>query len=152
MKKRLILCASVFLLAGCATPYVSKSLNAPPIKHCFDTVGHKEGSAPFILGGTCVCTPSKEVLGDYKANGFVADDMTLDELIENYRDKGIITAIEIEHTNNIDQGQKHVVFGGKSMVPPTPGTQNYEDVLFGRETRWKVSGSQLRRISDVKEK
>ena len=26
----------------------------------------------------------------------------------------------------------HVVKGGKCMTPPTPGTENYEEVLFGK--------------------
>ncbi len=105
---------------------------APEVVHCFDTVGHKPGAKPWILGGTCCCTPSEEVLADYKAHGHVAEDMTMEDLIALYEEKGIKTALDHRGCNNMCEWGPHVVKGGSCMVPPTPMTQNYQDVFSGQ--------------------
>lgn len=104
---------------------------APEVVYCFDTVGHKPGAKPWILGGTCCCTPSKEVLADYKKHGHVPEEMTLEDLIALYEEKGIKTALDHEGCNNMCEWGPHVVKGGKCMVPPTPLTQNYQEVFSG---------------------
>ncbi len=104
----------------------------PPVVYCFDTVSHKPGAKPWILGGTCCRTPSGEVLADYKEHGHVAKDMTLEELTILYKEKGIKTALDHRGCNNMCEWGPHVVKGGKCMVPPTPMTQNYEEVFSGK--------------------
>ncbi len=52
-------------LAGCEQPpqpYVPKSLVAPEVVYCNDNTGHEAGSKPFVLGGTCCCTPSDQLM------------------------------------------------------------------------------------------
>ena len=63
------------LLSGCTTPevkYVADSAPYTPL-YCFDTVGHTPGAKPFILGGTCCCTPTKELMEKYHADGLLKD-------------------------------------------------------------------------------
>lgn len=123
---------------------------APPIVYCFETVGHNPGSKPWILGGTCCCTPSQEVLEDYKKHGHVPLGMTLDDLIALYAEKGIQTALDHRGCNNMCIWGPHVVKGGKCMVPPTPLTQNYEEVFSGRFE--KPDEIQLEKMARQREK
>jgi hypothetical protein len=126
-------------LSGCAkptqyyfNPYVAKNIAAPEIVHCFTTIGHKGGTFPFILGGTCVCTPTQELIEVYHSDGFVAD-YDLRRLIQEYERSDIV----LEHkngwrcNNQCKQGP-HIVFGGKCMVSPTVATQNFENVATGK--------------------
>jgi len=115
---------------GCHRPHVPKPEQAPTIKHCFDSVGHIPGSKPFLLGGTCCCTPSPRVMPDWQAHGYFVGK-TAGQVIEMYHAKGIKLVIDHQNCNNACEDGPHIVKGGKCMVPPTPGTENYEEVLFG---------------------
>jgi len=142
-----LLCAT---LTGCAIKYEPKPYAPPAIVHCIDTVGHSDGAQPFIYGGTCCCTPTKEVLADYKESGAVSEDFTVEDMFKEYEHRGIVTARDFTLTNNLDHAGPHIVFGGNSMIPPTPGTHNYEAVLFGKQDEWKIKKKVLRRKNYVK--
>lgn len=134
--------ATIGLLAGCGTPptkyffnpYVGKGIQPPEILHCFDTIGHKRGTYPFVLGGTCCCTPTPSLLEIYHEDGFLIEYTSVEELEKVYADKEIVLRHpEGWNCNNLcDQGP-HVVFGGKCMVSPVVGTQNYENVVTGKK-------------------
>jgi len=111
-------------------PFEPKSAMHLEPKYCFDTVGHTPGTKPFILGGTCCCTPTKELMEQYHADGFLKD-MELQDLIRLYEERGIKTALDHIGCNNLCKWGPHIVKGGKCMVPPTPGTTNFEEVRFG---------------------
>ncbi|MFH1384937.1 MAG: hypothetical protein ABIH47_08275 [Candidatus Omnitrophota bacterium] len=143
---------SCVFISGCGVKYVAKPLIAPQIVYCFDTVGHRSGAGPFIKGGTCCCTPSEAVLQDYIQHKQVSEDTTLESLIAEYQQRDIITALDLQDTNNLEASGPHIVFGGSSMVPPTPGTQNYEDVLFGYREDWKITRKFLKRRRKRNEK
>ena len=98
--------------------------------HCFDGVPHIAGSKPWVLGGKCCCTPTDDLMRKLHADG-VCEDLDVDGLISLYEDKGI--RLRFDHTgcNNMCEYGPHVTKGGKCMVPPTPGTRNYEDVITG---------------------
>lgn len=126
--------AIILGLAGCAgpqqRPFQAKPTTRPAPVYCFDGVGHTPGSKPFILGGTCCCTPTQELMDKYHADGFLTD-MTLQDLLKLYQDRGIKTALDHKGCNNLCEHGPHVVKGGKCMVPPTPGTANFEEVRYG---------------------
>jgi hypothetical protein len=128
-----LLCLVAVWLAGCATPEVpfaaKPNPGAAPV-YCFDTVGHKPGSKPFIMGGTCSCTPTQALMDKYHADGLLMD-MQLKDLLALYEQKGIHTALDHQGCNNLCQWGPHVVKGGHCMVPPTPATCNFEEVRFG---------------------
>jgi hypothetical protein len=112
-------------------PYVAKNTDAPEIVHCFTTIGHKRGTKPFIFGGTCVCTPTNELMEQYHEDGFLLD-YDLNKLIDEYKRRGIV--LSHEHgwqCNNQCKKGPHLVFGGKCMVPPVLGTHNFENVITG---------------------
>lgn len=122
------------LLAGCVTPnkespFVADATSWIPA-FCFDGVGHTAGAKPFILGGTCCCTPTKQLMDQYHADGLVRD-MELKDLLALYEQKGIKTALDHNHCNNLCQWGPHVIKGGNCMVSPTPGTYNFEEVRCG---------------------
>jgi len=117
---------------GCAKKvHVPKPAVAPEIVHCFDAVGHRADAKPWLLGGTCCCTPSAEVLADWQRHGYLADK-TAQDVIDMYGRKGIYLAVDHQDCNNACEYGPHVVKGGRCMVPPTPGTENYEQVLFNK--------------------
>jgi hypothetical protein len=75
---------------------------------------------PYILGGTCVRTPSSESLSYYQSKGNL-QHITPVELENLYREEGLVWAIE-------DTGGvvgRHVLEGGKSLVAPLPGTTGF---------------------------
>jgi len=127
------LLAVVLIAPGCGERvFTPKPALAPQPVYCFDTVGHRAGAKPWILGGTCCCTPSEEILLDWKAHGYFADK-SLEDVVALYKAKGIELASDTHHDcNNACPAGPHVVKGGHCMVPPTPGTENYEEVLFGQ--------------------
>lgn len=122
----------VFLLSGCSGvgPYLAKNENPPAIKYCNDLTGHIKGTKPFVLGGTCCCTPTQSLLDAYRADGFCLD-MDLNALIALYSEKGIKTSLDHKWCNNLCKWGPHLVKGGKCMSTPTPGTKNYEEVVSG---------------------
>lgn len=117
---------------GCRkeVPFAAKPDTAPTPVRCFDGVGHMRGAKPFLLGGTCCCTPTQALFDQYKADGVVQAEMALADLLKLYQDQGIHTALDHRSCNNLCQWGPHVVKGGKCMVPPTPGTANYEEIRY----------------------
>ena len=100
------------------------------MKHCFDGVPHIRGSKPWVLGGTCCCTPSDALLKMLHEDGLCLD-LDTQGLIDLYHQKGIQLGIDHSGCNNLCECGPHVTKGGKCMVPPTPGTRNYEEVITG---------------------
>ncbi len=130
---RLLLAGWAAGLLGCAAPegaFEPKPTAASAVRYCFDTVGHMPGSKPWILGGTCCCTPTQERLDQYHADGFCAG-MTLEDLTALYRERSIKTALDHTCCNNACRWGPHVLKGGRCMVPATPGTRNYEEIATG---------------------
>jgi len=137
-RRNFLLLTTTSLLAACSkpgryllNPYQAKSETVPPIVHCFDTIGHQPGTHPFILGGTCCCHPTEELLEQYHQDGLLLD-YDLERLLAEYENKDIV--LEHEHgwqCNNLCKQGPHIVFGGRCMVDPVIGTQNYENVIAG---------------------
>ncbi len=123
------------VLIGCTTPpgpYVPKSLAAPEVVYCNDNTGHKAGSKPYVMGGTCCCTPSAALMAQLQKDGS-CQGMGAEELAAQYTQAGIALAGDgHQHCAGLCDKGPHVVLGGKCMCPPTPGTDYYESVIFGR--------------------
>lgn len=124
----------LLFFVGCAAkpppPYVPAHRDQPAMAHCFDGLPHMDGSLPWILGGSCCCTPSEQLMAKLHADG-LCQGMDAQALIALYHEKGIQLATDHAGCNNLCQHGPHVVKGGKCMVPPTPGTRNYEEVVTG---------------------
>lgn len=137
--RRIFAFASISILiallgAGCAPKVLPKrDVNPPELMYCHDGVGHIRGYSPWILGGRCCCTPTEEMFGIYQNEETVPDTMTYEEFLNLFKDKGIITDLDVEYrgSNCRCEYGPHVVFGGKCMITPTPGTLEYEEVTAG---------------------
>ncbi len=130
----------LFAWSGCGPkepPFQPKSIEPPQIKHCFDTIGHQSGARPWIMGGTCCCTPTQELLRRHSAEGYCRG-MSFDQLLALYRSEEIKTALHHKGCNNNCEWGPHVLWGGKCMVPPTPGTENYEQIASGITYTWEL--------------
>ena len=130
----------VIVLAGCPaqsrpeTPmraFRPKSEKPPEVVYCNDHTGHIAGSTPFVLGGTCCCTPTQELVDAYHRDGLLGD-YDLARLKGLYHGLDIKTADDHRDCNNRCAWGPHVLQGGKCMVPPTPGTQHFEEIITGR--------------------
>lgn len=129
----IFLLSIAFLSLNCAARYKfvnTKSVQSPPIKYCNDATGHTPGAKPWILGGTCCCTPSPELMELYHKDG-IALDLTYEDLVRMYNSAGITTDLDHKGCNNMCDHGPHVIKGGKCMCTPTPGSKNYEEVTSG---------------------
>jgi hypothetical protein len=138
-RRGFLLAAAGALSAGCVQrelgPYQAKATSAPPIKNCFDTLGHQPGFKPFVLdGGTCYCNPLPAQIALWKKDGHF-EARGDDEIVQLYTGRGIKTVLDHRECNNLCQWGPHVAKGGKCLVPPTPLTDNYEEVATGK---WKT--------------
>jgi len=134
----LLVSAAAAVLAGCESPpppFVPKSAVPPAVTYCCDYTGHKAGSQPWIMGGTCCCTPSDELMRQLHRDGFCVGQ-TADDLRARYAQAGIhLRGPKHEHCGGLCAAGPHVVLGGKCMCPPTPGTETYEQVIFAPPPR-----------------
>ena len=125
------------VLIGCAGGAARARAPAPaftvgPLVYCHDGTGHIAGATPWILGGKCCCTPTRAMFDVHQAEKTVPADMTYEAYLKLYADRGIKIGPEHAGCNNRCADGPHVVFGGKCMAAPTPGTANYEQVSQGQ--------------------
>jgi hypothetical protein len=126
---------SIIFLSSCGPPaFVARKTSSPPLKYCNDITGHKEGSVPFVLGGTCTCTPTRSHYQRCVQEKGINNSSSYDDFLNLYSSKGIKTDLDHKGCNNRCQWGPHVVFGGKCMTTPTPGTLNFERVVSGIHT------------------
>lgn len=123
------------MIAGCERPpgpYVPKARVSPDVVYCNDHTGHKQSSQPWVMGGSCCCTPSDALMDQLHKDGF-CQGMTAEDLAAQYKAAGIaIYGPGHDHCNGLCDRGPHVVLGGKCMCPPTPGTGYYETVITGQ--------------------
>lgn len=131
----LLSCLSAISLSGCGPqlgPYRAKVATPPTVTNCFDTVGHR-GFKPFVLGGTCYCNPVPAQIAAWQKEGYFVDQ-TPEAILAMYSERGVKTVHDHRNCNNTCEWGPHVVKGGKCLVPPTPMTDNFEEVATGE---WK---------------
>ena len=123
------------MIASCEQPpgpFVPKAAVSPEVVYCNDNTGHKAGSKPWIMGGTCCCTPSPALMDQLHKDGFCAG-MSSDDLAAKYTSAGItLKGPGHQWCNGMCDHGPHVVLGGRCMCPPTPGTEYYEKVITGQ--------------------
>ena len=133
--QRALLALAPLALIGCAAHVAKPSPRPLPEGHlvyCHDGTGHIAGATPWILGGKCCCTPTRAMFEVHRAEKTVPADMTYEAYLKLYADRGIKIGPEHSGCNNRCADGPHVVFGGKCMAAPTPGTANYEQVSTGQ--------------------
>jgi len=125
----LIIISSLFF--ACTTTVEYGSFEPHPlcptneVKYCFNDSPPIPGAKPFIYGGQDLSMPAD-------------DDLTL---INAYKKHGIVWKNHGCHgnCNGLCEHGPHVAFGGHCLTPPTPGTKEYNDIIFGiGVTNWLI--------------
>ena len=83
-----------------------------------------------MLGGTCYCNPLPAQIAVWRKEGQF-EGKGDDEVLTVYTAQGVKTLLDHRDCNNLCEWGPHVTKGGKCMVPPTPLTDNYEEVATG---------------------
>lgn len=97
------------------------------------------GDLPFIMGGMDASRPSPEALARYQAAGRLLGYTTND--LENlYRGEGIALTAE-----EAGAASAHVLEGGRSMVPPRPGSAGYQRLFGGAHPPYRPVSDALKR-------
>jgi len=136
MKATVWLALWAVLVCGCEAnykplPYVAKAPAAPKAIVCHDAVGHIPGNKPWILGGNCCCTPTKEAYARGVKEGTIESSLSYEQYLGAYQAKGIVTDLDHKGCGNWCSKGPHVTMGGKCMATPTPGTAMYETITYG---------------------
>jgi hypothetical protein len=97
---------------------------------------------PYILGGTCVCTPSEESLSRYKAAGHLTD-FTLNDLRNLYREEGIA----IEPTDP-GYGGRHLLEGGVSLACPVEGSAGFSRLFCQPHPAYRPKSEQAATLAE----
>ena len=129
-------CAAVMAAAGCEPkyrplPYVPKAAVAHKPLVCHDAIGHIRGNKPWILGGTCCCTPTRENYDLHVEKGTIPRSTSYQQYLALYTERGVVTDLDHKGCGNLCDHAPHVVLGGTCMATPTPGTPMYEQVTYG---------------------
>lgn len=131
-------------------PNIDKSQNDiyaklnQPVIHPNDHTGPIPGTYPYILGGTCVCTPSYEVLENYQASGYLRN-YTLENLLDLYRYEGIIFEPRPLASDTVDT-YRHILDGGKLLYTPIPGSAGYERLTYQPAKPYEPKSDQLKQL------
>ncbi|MBM4017160.1 MAG: hypothetical protein FJ288_02350 [Planctomycetes bacterium] len=131
--------AGALAAAGCQPayrpmPYMPKPLTAPQPLACHDAIGHITSNKPWVLGGTCCCTPTAANFAIHRNNGTVDKSMTYEAYLALFKEKGVVTDLDHKGCGNVCTSGPHVLLGGKCMATPAPGTWMYERITYGPHT------------------
>jgi hypothetical protein len=106
--------------------------------------GASRAKYPYILGGDDVSTPTADALRCYQSAGYLTD-LSLSDLQQLYKLEGISTSLQA------DGGvpRLHVLEGGKSLVPPEPGTIGYTRLFCQAHAPYKPTSDRVRQLAAV---
>lgn len=110
-----------------------------------DETGETVGAQlPYILGGTCVRTPSEEVLSSYQRSGYLAG-WTLNDLMDLYREEGIvISGLTMESERQLG---RHILEGGNALYTPRVGTTGFARLYGQRHGPYSPRSSVVRELA-----
>ncbi|MBL1215914.1 MAG: hypothetical protein D8M59_00280 [Planctomycetes bacterium] len=119
---------------------------ARSIAHPNDHTGPIVGTFPYILGGTCVCIPSADVLAAYHAGGYLLD-LNLEQLRSLYRAEGIVFD-PLPLSSETQQTWRHVLDGGRLLYTPLPGSAGYERLTYSTHRPYEPGSEVVREARD----
>ncbi len=112
------------------------------IHYCNDqTPEIREVHLPYILGGSCVCTPSEETLASCQEQGLLVG-MTPSGLAELYHLEGITITARGEGNPGL-----HVLEGGRSLYTPYAGTAGFSRLFGQRHRPYKPRSPEVRALA-----
>lgn len=118
---------------------------AREILHPNDVTGPIVGTYPYVLGGTCTCTPTQEVLETYQAGGYLLG-LTLQGLLDIYTAEGIVFAPLPARRETTDT-YHHILRGGRLLYTPVPGSDGFEQLTYGEALPYRQQSQLVREIS-----
>jgi hypothetical protein len=117
-----------------------------PVVHPNDVTGPIVGTYPYILGGTCVCTPTEHVLATYQAGGYLVG-WELQELIDLYTEERIVfSPLPASGKNN--KTYHHILRDGRLMYTPVPGSFGFEQLTFEERLPYEPKSESLKRARE----
>jgi len=118
---------------------------ARPVAHPNDVTGPVAGTFPYILGGTCVCTPSPEVLATYHAGGYLLD-FNLEDLLDLYRAEGIVFD-PLPYSLETAATWSHLLRGGRLLQAPIPGSAGFEELTYFSAPVYRPRSELVRQVA-----
>jgi len=116
---------------------------AAAIAHPNDHVGPIPGTLPYILGGTCVATPSPRTLAAYQVGGHLLD-FTVEDLADLYRAEGIAIGRPAADGRG---ARLHVLEGGQMLYVPRPGSAGYEWLTYVPKPPYRPRSDRVRELA-----
>lgn len=98
---------------------------------------------PYILGGRCMRTPTPDLMSGYHAAG-LPSGVTFDELMEMYRDEGIVIA---DLTPGLELG-RHIAEGGNALYTPSPSSAGFARIYCQEHSPYQPKGGLVRTLMD----
>jgi len=117
-----------------------------PIAHPNDVTGPRVGTYPYILGGTCVNTPTEEVLAAYQAGGYLTD-WSLQDLLDLYREEGIVFS-PLPASSETTDTYHHILRNGRLLYTPVPGSRGFEDLTYRQAPPYEPRSEYLKRVRE----
>ncbi len=116
--------------------------NAQGVYYSNDETGSVTGSPdlPYILGGTCVRTPSEELLREYRQAG-MPSWVNVADLERMYEEEGII----LPTAGALPTG-RHVLEGGNAFYTPPAGSAGFVRLFCQQHTPYAPAGETANQI------
>lgn len=115
-----------------------------------DVTGVRRGDYPYILGGRDVSTPSRPVLEQYHAHGYLTD-YTLNDLLELYRKEQIVLGSGMDSATDAprDAAFRHILVGGRALFTPWPHSMGYKQLMYQQHDAYEPRSESVRNIADA---
>lgn len=112
-------------------------MTATTLRYGNDHTGVRPGDWPWILGGTDVSTPTRNVLNAYQAGGHLTD-FSLNDLRRLYDAEGILLGSGREQRTDTPRNPsyRHILEGGRGLFTPAPDSLGYKRLMYTIHNRY----------------
>ena len=118
------------------------------VRYANDYVAPRTGAYPYILGGTCVATPSASVLATYQSGGYLLG-MSLSELRELYAAERItLGSGPTDPDDRSHEVFRHVLEGGRALYTPPPWTIGYKRLMSANHSPYVPRSERVRLMAE----
>ncbi len=106
------------------------------------------GDYPYILGGSCVATPTADVLRIYQQGGYLTD-LGVADLESLYADEGIhLGAGSPAPGRRLHADSVHILEGGNALFTPAYATNGYKRLMYSTHTPWTPRSPRVRDLAE----
>lgn len=105
------------------------------------------GDYPYILGGSCVATPTADVLRIYQQGGYLTD-LGVADLESLYADEGIhLGAGSPAAGRRLHADSVHILEGGNALYTPAYATNGYKRLMYATHAPWTPRSARVRELA-----